>query len=203
MFSPIEGWVFGVHLLFWFAVAARIWMVPNHRATEEDDHPGTDKRVDSPRSGFVFFLVAVTMTAFYPLLVLWWFDPSWTGPTWADAPAWLAPVGLLICVAATGLVVWGYVVLPSFRVAARIDEQHRLMTSGPYAIVRHPVYVGIILLYLGSMLALPSIGFLLQAVLNAIAYRARAKAEEEVLVQAFDEYEAYMARTGGLVPKLR
>ena len=71
---------------------------------------------------------------------------------------------------------------------------------GPYALVRHPLYLGEIIAIVGVALQyLSAWALLLLALVCAIQFR-RIKNEERVLLQAFPEYADYMAHTARLVP---
>ena len=79
-------------------------------------------------------------------------------------------------------------------------EQPELVTSGPYALIRHPIYTGLILAMLGSAMAV-NIFWLLLLVLVGAYFIYSARREEIVMLQLFPEqYAAYRARTGMLVP---
>ena len=82
-------------------------------------------------------------------------------------------------------------------------EQPELITSGPYAFIRHPIYTGLILAMLGSAMGVDVFWALLLVVLGAyFIYSARR--EEALMLQLFPEqYAAYMSRTGMLTPRLR
>ena len=79
-------------------------------------------------------------------------------------------------------------------------EQPELVTSGPYALIRHPIYTGLSLAMLGSALGV-NIVWLLLLVLVGAYFIYSARREETVMLQLFPEqYAAYRARTGMLVP---
>jgi protein-S-isoprenylcysteine O-methyltransferase Ste14 len=80
-------------------------------------------------------------------------------------------------------------------------EQPELVTSGPYALIRHPIYTGLILAMLGSAIGVNVFWALLLVPVGAyFIYSARR--EETVMLQLFPEqYAAYMARTGMLAPR--
>ena len=81
-----------------------------------------------------------------------------------------------------------------------LPEARRLVTWGPYALVRHPLYLGEIIAIVGVALQyLSAWALLLLALVCAIQFR-RIKNEERVLLQAFPEYADYMAHTPCLVP---
>ena len=79
-------------------------------------------------------------------------------------------------------------------------EQPELVTSGPYALIRHPIYTGLTLAMLGSAIGVNIFWSLLLVPVGAyFIYSARR--EETVMLQLFPEqYAAYRARTGMLVP---
>lgn len=82
----------------------------------------------------------------------------------------------------------------------KVDPE--LVTRGPYALIRHPIYAGIILAMLGSALAMSLVWAPLLVLFGAyFIYSARR--EESRMLQLFPEqYPAYRARTGMLTPRL-
>jgi protein-S-isoprenylcysteine O-methyltransferase Ste14 len=79
-------------------------------------------------------------------------------------------------------------------------EQSELVTSGPYALIRHPIYTGLILAMLGSAIGI-NVLWALPLVLAGAYFIYSARREETAMLQLFPEqYAAYMARTGMLAP---
>lgn len=113
--------------------------------------------------------------------------------------------GLLLLVAGAVVNVWGRVVLGSaWANQIRIYEGHRLMTTGPFALVRHPLYASLIWIFIGGSLiyASPLSLVLTLAVFVPMMY-VRAKKEDAVLAASFTgEYEEYRTGTGMLFPKV-
>ena len=111
-----------------------------------------------------------------------------------------APVGVVIL--ADILVLLGYgivfLVFRENRYASRIIEVEpgqTVISSGPYALVRHPMYLGSLLLYILSPLALGSYWAMLPAILIVPIIVARIRNEERVLVRNLTGYQAYMQKT--------
>src|SRR6185437_7346962 len=81
-------------------------------------------------------------------------------------------------------------------------EQSELVTSGPYALIRHPIYTGLILAMLGSALGV-DVAYALPLLVAGPYFIYSARREEAVMLQLFPkQYGAYMARTGMLAPRL-
>lgn len=81
-------------------------------------------------------------------------------------------------------------------------EQPELVTSGPYAFIRHPIYTGLILAMLGSAIGV-NIFWTLMLVPVGGYFIYSARREEILMLQLFPEqYAAYMAQTGMLAPRL-
>jgi len=82
-----------------------------------------------------------------------------------------------------------------------IKEGHELVTSGPYALVRHPIYTGLLLALLGSTLALGDLRAVLAFALAAGALWHKLRIEERWMRQQFgDAYQAYSRRVAALIP---
>jgi len=86
-----------------------------------------------------------------------------------------------------------------------VREGNTLVTSGPYRLVRHPMYSAALVIAVGlSLLSanwLVAAGTLLGPV---VVFAGRLRDEELMMIDAFgDEYRAYIQRTGRFMPKLR
>ena len=81
-----------------------------------------------------------------------------------------------------------------------VPEARRFVTRGPYAVVRHPIYLGETVAMIGVALQYLSAWALLLLGLQFAFQLQRMKYEERLLFQVFPGYESYMARTARLVP---
>lgn len=88
--------------------------------------------------------------------------------------------------------------------AARLVEGHKLVTEGPYRIVRNPIYTGMFGMLLATGLAISHwIGLLIAIVVYAVGTVIRVQSEEKLLREAFGaEFEAYAHRVRAVVPFL-
>ncbi|QGM99810.1 methyltransferase family protein [Methylocystis parvus] len=108
-------------------------------------------------------------------------------------PAWAEAVGA-VCILASYAIIWRVLAENSFAApVVRIQEERgqRIVMTGPYGVVRHPMYGGAILFLLGTPLLLgSSYGFVFVPLL-VILLAVRSVFEERVLAERFPEYAAY------------
>jgi len=85
-----------------------------------------------------------------------------------------------------------------------IEDDHKIITSGLYKYVRHPIYLGMLCLFAGYLMALGGLVItLLWTVILFGVLRERMEQEEEILCEKFgDEYIIYMTMTSRLIPYL-
>jgi protein-S-isoprenylcysteine O-methyltransferase Ste14 len=107
-------------------------------------------------------------------------------------------VSLLLIIGGTVFAVWTTLTLA--RSISIMPEARRLVTSGPYTFVRHPLYLGEFFILSGLTLQHLMPWALLLLGLQCVFQFERMKSEERVLAQAFPNYEDYIARTARLLP---
>jgi protein-S-isoprenylcysteine O-methyltransferase Ste14 len=113
------------------------------------------------------------------------------------------PVGAALCVLGAGIAIAARVYLGrNWGMPMARKENPELVTKGPYAIVRHPIYTGILLILLGSAIG-ATVAFALPLVVSAPYFVYSARREERLMTEQFPEqYPAYMKQTKMLVPYL-
>jgi len=116
----------------------------------------------------------------------------------------LRMVGVAICIPSHVLMTWGPIHLGrQFSSYLAIQEDHRLVTDGPYRYWRHPRYAAMIYIVAGEalvFLSLPGLAFCLVA---CALFLWRIVDEEKLLADQFGEaYAAYCARTKKIIPFL-
>lgn len=116
-----------------------------------------------------------------------------------------ALLGVLLVWAGALFAIWAKFALGrGFTVSFAIKEGHALVTSGPYALVRHPIYTGILAVALGGALVLDSLLTLGFTVLLVMPFWFHTAIEESLLEQHFgDTWRAYRSRVSRLVPGWR
>ena len=128
-----------------------------------------------------------------------------SGSADGSAALWLAASGALLGVAGVALVVRSRAELgPAWSFVPKAGQETGLVTTGPYRLVRHPIYLGLVLLAMGEALAFgswPAVAIVLFGIIPTFAWRARV--EESLLGRTFGEsYTLYRKQTRMLIPHL-
>jgi protein-S-isoprenylcysteine O-methyltransferase Ste14 len=124
---------------------------------------------------------------------------------WSSVPVWLQALAWLGLLAAGSLVLAAVVTNTYLSRSARIqDDRHQVVvTAGPYRLVRHPMYLGVILVFACLPLALGSWWALIPGVLIAGLFVIRTSAEDAMLRSELEGYGAYARKVRyRLVPGL-
>jgi protein-S-isoprenylcysteine O-methyltransferase Ste14 len=110
-------------------------------------------------------------------------------------------VGLILFLSGLGLAVWARVYLGSnWGMPMTQKEEPELVTSGPYRLVRHPIYSGLLLAALGTSLTV-SLYWLLALVVLGAYFIYSATVEEKIMTASFPTtYPSYRAKTKMLIP---
>lgn len=137
------------------------------------------------------------------------FQPPWQ--------SFLPPVRLLTGVAGVAFAIFtvglaaasGWLVYAAVRtlgkqwaMRARLVEQHQLITVGPYAYIRNPIYTGMLGMLIATGLAMEHwIALILAAIVFMVGLVIRVRSEEKLLRVAFGrEFEEYTRRVPALIP---
>ena len=128
---------------------------------------------------------------------LFWFD--------LPIPDWLRWLGVGLGILSLPFLIWVQHTLGKhWTISLELQEDHKLVTSGPYRWVRHPMYTVHIVYFFSWVLVSANLLLLINYLLTIILLFARIPKEEKMLLDQFgDEYRAYMKRTGRLLPRFR
>ena len=120
-------------------------------------------------------------------------------------PDWIYYVGIFVMVAGIVFRQWAIAVLGRyFSGVIGVQTEQKVVESGPYRLIRHPSYSGVLVFLVGMGLALQSwVAIFVNVVIFAIAYGYRIIVEERVLVSELgNSYVEYMKRTKRVIPKI-
>jgi len=114
---------------------------------------------------------------------------------WSTVPVW-------IVIAANAIVFLGYIfIIIVFKensyasTIIQVEQEQQVIKTGPYAIVRHPMYLGVLFMLLFSPLALGSYWAIIPSLLCIPSLVLRIKSEEKVLLQDLPGYKEYCLKT--------
>jgi protein-S-isoprenylcysteine O-methyltransferase Ste14 len=146
---------------------------------------------------FVFLIVIVLLsTTRIPLR--WLYLQLWPVGLW---PFWL---GAAVTIAGLLFAVWAREHLGgNWSRSVTIKQGHELIATGPYAVVRHPIYTGILAGFLGIAIAISQVRGFIAFVLILLVFWIKLRMEEQWMRSQFGEaYATYAHQTAALVPYL-
>lgn len=111
--------------------------------------------------------------------------------------------GVVLAWVGSALIIWARACLGRYwSGVVALKQDHKLIQSGPYRVIRHPLYTGILLAAAGWCLAVPMWSSLIGALSLTACFVRRAHKEDALLAAEFGaDFEAYRQRTGRLVPR--
>jgi protein-S-isoprenylcysteine O-methyltransferase Ste14 len=183
--------VFGVAAGLWLAKTDPALLAERMRPMMQNDQPAADKK----------FMLAFGVAA------LIWFVAIGLDRRYhaSGMPVALQALGWAMLLLSTGFIMW---VMRENSFAAPVvklqtERGHRVVSSGPYAFVRHPMYSGAILFFVGAALLLGSWWGVVLSPLFAVLFGIRSGIEERALLAGLPGYADYAARVRyRLVPGL-
>lgn len=183
----VEGWIFGLWLVaLCYAVLFYMYFFDPELYMERTHRPGSEGEKGWDRYFMYWLYIGFTM----------WFILSplderfhWT----ANFPWILEVLGLIFLVACFYLFLKSYkdntYLSPVVRIQKERDQ--KVISTGVYAWVRHPLYLGAILFFLGGPMLMGSLYGLLIGILLSLSMVARTLGEEKMLVEELDGYVEY------------
>lgn len=113
--------------------------------------------------------------------------------------------GVLLASLGAAVAIWArYCLGQNWSARVTLKEGHRLIRSGPYRWVRHPIYTGMLLGAVGRAFTVGELRAVVGVLLILAAHSRKAAREEGMLTREFgEEYTAYRHSTGFLFPRLR
>jgi protein-S-isoprenylcysteine O-methyltransferase Ste14 len=144
----------------------------------------------------VFIWLAAALLAF-PNLPVPWLNERFLPVTMAAY--W---VGFVMLAIGLSFTVWARVYLGrNWSGTVTLKQEHELVRTGPYHLVRHPIYSGLLLAILGTAIAIGEWRSLFAFVSVAVGFSFKMKVEERFMEETFlDEYRRYRAEVPALIP---
>jgi protein-S-isoprenylcysteine O-methyltransferase Ste14 len=184
----------------WVVLASAWWII--RRPFERKAKRARITRDDMKRDEKLRLLISLTGLGVLPFCYV-----AFGFPRFADYAQnnWLTVLGWITASAALAMFYATHKALGrNWSVSLQLKDDHKLITTGVYEKIRHPMYTAFWLWAIAQALLLPNwiAGFAGIVGFGAL-YLLRVGPEEQLMIDQFgDEYHAYMARTGRLLPKL-
>lgn len=188
MLRHINPW--NTAIVLWQAICV-LWIVT--AVVERSTPQPPDHRRDRHSYIYAIAMVPAAILTFWPQTAIWPLNhPLYQ----SDA------IGLILVFAGAAFAGLARLALgANWSSRARIRAQHTLSTSGPYRIVRHPIYSGLLLLYLGTAIILGQARGYIAFVIVFVTWLFKSRTEDRLLAERFGpDFTAYRRRTKALVP---
>jgi len=145
----------------------------------------------------------VFMAAAYILMFNDTLSWGWLGRRFVAASPAIGSLGVALTVAGIAFAIWARWHLgENWSATVTLKEGHELINTGPYRHIRHPIYTGMLLAFVGTALALGESRALISVGIVLVAFYAKAKKEERFLAQEFGEkFREHSRRTGMFLPR--
>lgn len=151
-------------------------------------------------------VVSIAILGYFVSIVLYLLNPLWFAwsqiPNYPEYAHW---IGLLLALVSIPFLWWIHKTLDrQYSPCLQVKASHLLITDGPYASVRHPMYTVLNAFSFGVSLLTANLLIIGFAVLLIIPFPFIARKEEQMLLETFgEEYSEYMKRTGRFFPRFR
>jgi protein-S-isoprenylcysteine O-methyltransferase Ste14 len=185
----LRGWL---HIWLWvvtFAINAVVLLMLNRDVLSAR----LEFKWSSERADTVLLMLFLLVTLAVPVVA--GLDAVRYG--WTLVPFWTVYLGIPLHAAGDALLLWTMVVNPFLEKVVRVQTErgHYVITTGPYAIVRHPMYLGVILMFLAVPLVLGSAWTFAPVTAMTLLLMVRTVLEERLLCRDLPGYEEYMSKT--------
>ena len=155
------------------------------------------KQAVSARMPYVLALALAVVLVFTRSLA--WGILGWR---WIEEGPLADYLGLILTSIGIGFAIWARFFLGrNWSSTPGVAEGHQLIRRGPYALVRHPIYSGILLAFLGTAVAKGRLGPLIGVLIAGVSFYWKLKTEEQFMTEEFGtEYARYRREVRALIP---
>jgi protein-S-isoprenylcysteine O-methyltransferase Ste14 len=150
--------------------------------------------------------ISLAILGYLVSIILYLLNLSWFAwlqiPDYPEIVRW---IGALLALVSVPFLWWIHKTLDrQYSACLEIKESHLLITEGPYARVRHPMYTVLSMFSFGVSLVTANTLMISFSILVIILFPFVARKEEKMLLETFGEsYSEYMKRTGRFLPRIR
>jgi protein-S-isoprenylcysteine O-methyltransferase Ste14 len=186
--APLQiiGWLWAIFIIYWLLAAFR-------RNRVQKREPAAERFVH------ILFMIGGFALLFSP-------DPRFgrLNQRFLPASQLLDLAGILLTAAGVAFAIWARAHLGKYWSAqVTIRQEHRLIRTGPYKFIRHPIYTGMLLALLGTVLAVGEYRAILGFAIILLGFIKKARKEESFMQTQFGAgFEEHKRQTGFFFPRL-
>jgi protein-S-isoprenylcysteine O-methyltransferase Ste14 len=131
-----------------------------------------------------------------------YFQSGWRARAFVPKNDLAGVLGLLLVVAGIAFAIFARFALGgNWSGSVTVKQDHTLIRRGPYSIVRHPIYTGLVLAFLGVALIVGQLRGLLGVSVLFLSFWLKSRVEERFMLEQFGaEYRTYQHQVKGLIP---
>ncbi len=186
-----QGWLFSA-LVVAAGVGGHVWAIKRHPGLMAERQ--NTENIRSAKAWDKVLAPLMALSAVFPLVIVAGLDHrfGWS----SEFPPWLVVLGFILIALGYAFAAWAFAENRFFSSVVRIqtDRGHAVCDTGPYRIVRHPGYAGIVLPLLGTVLALGSAWTIIPAGVALIVAVIRTALEDRTLQEELPGYRDYAQR---------
>ena len=166
---------------------------------------GRESEKDESLKDAPTIVLSVAILGYFVCMFFYILLPQWIIWAHLNLPIFVRWSGVVLSAIGIGLLIWIHHTLgKQYSPKLAIQKEHKLISSGPYNRVRHPMYTVFILFSIAVALIASNLLLLIFAILIAVPFHWISKKEERLLIDQFgEEYLNYMKRTGRFLPPIR
>ena len=144
------------------------------------------------------------LLAFYLLGPGDWFGHTLIREKFVEHTNLVGIIGLIPCLLGLAISIWSRLLLgTNWSLSVQKKEKHELIIRGPYKLVRHPIYTGLLLMFCGNALIVGDYRAIIAVLIVFVSFWFKLKKEEKLLTEVFgDNYREYMQKTKRMIPWL-
>ncbi len=205
MVDLIEDLIFRIIFVVMYAIFGSTRIYYRRKATKSRSEQSDEPTKTEPIRNWAHIAISISILGMIIAYILYLFIPPWTLCFPLPFPSILRWFGVLLGFCAVPFLIWTHRTLGRWWSAElEIQNEHRIITTGPYARIRHPMYTAFIVFTIGTVLLAANLFVTIFGLLVSILLYPISKTEEQMLLNEFgDQYYDYMKRTGRFVPRIR
>lgn len=184
------------------------WLVRGYYIRKTRDPAARRTRAERKKAMKKEGWTGIALVIFIPVeivvVILYVINPLWLSLEFLMIPELVRWLGLFLLLLSIPMTAWVHQTLGrSYSYTLETKSEQTLITSGPFARIRHPLYSAHNLFNLGKVILTLNIPLIILAILGIPLTYTRMRDEERMMVEQFGkDYEDYMMQTGRIFPKL-